>query len=368
MLITSIAGLVLAPVFYRPDTETGGAVDEAPLAPMQTHSEFLDTHPVTDTICLEIKKLVLDANTQPRVQINPDTVAEYAEVIKKDVADGQPIRFPAITVFRDLTGRCIPADGFHRIAAHKEAKVKEILCNIIEGTERDALLYSFGVNATHGERRTTKDKQRVVKMLVNDPEWCQMPNTEIAEFAQVSEAMVRTLRPAKTPTVRTVTRGGKTLKMDTAGIGRGKGAGKKGAKSAAKKAKAGKNGAATTEGAKSAAKKSLAEQFPKEITKVRNAIGDENGGLKIEQAICDGSLGLNSRDIQDWAGMKPESIRKIEPLVCGGTRMKPMKALEFIKSELPEKVLTDLHNRAIGNGGEWTHKGDGFTIVVKHGK
>jgi len=53
-----------------------------------------------------------------------------------------------------------------------EAKV-ELEINIINGTQRDAILHSVGANATHGLRRSNQDKRKAVVTLLEDNEWCQ---------------------------------------------------------------------------------------------------------------------------------------------------------------------------------------------------
>lgn len=359
-----------SPRFYaKPDDDGGNAGDAATGAgsPAVSNNPFTATHPVVETQTIEIKKLVLDAGTQPRVAIDDETVKEYTEVIKSAVKGEQPIPFPPITVFRDPTGRCVPADGFHRIAAHKGAHVKEILCEIREGTERDALLFACGANTTHGVRRTNKDKQRSVKIVLADPEWAQWTNTDIARVCGVSEFMVRELRSvAKSPAVRKTTIRGKTTTIDTSAIGKGKGGGKKGAKAAAKKAgKKGKTAAAATP-PKGNAEANAAAELDKCLLKIADAVGGTEGG-KIRAAVRDGVLELSPREVRDWAGFEPKMIKAVAPLVTGGARMKPTKAFDFVTSELSEKIVTELHNRALGSaGGKYEFETDSVKIVVTH--
>jgi ParB-like chromosome segregation protein Spo0J len=112
---------------------------------------------------LALVELVID-KTQTRVQIDEDTVSDYAELMKSHVD------LPPIVVFFDGSSHFV-ADGFHRFHAAKRRKAETISCDIREGTERDALEFALGANAEHGLRRSNDDKRRVVKIALEDDEW-----------------------------------------------------------------------------------------------------------------------------------------------------------------------------------------------------
>ena len=61
--------------------------------------------------------------------------------------------FPPVIVFREGDDYWL-ADGFHRVAARRQAGIRHIEAEIREGTKRDAVLYAAGANAHHGLRRT----------------------------------------------------------------------------------------------------------------------------------------------------------------------------------------------------------------------
>lgn len=159
---------------------------------------------------MNIGALVLDQKLQSRTEINEETVAEYAENILSG-AD-----FPPVTVyFCGITYWL--ADGYHRYHAHKRAEKVSILCEVVNGTFRDAVLYSTSVNATHGMRRTNADKRKSVMTLIEDDQWAKMSNAEIAKHCTVSASLVSNLRTAtgtqntetvtyKTPTGKTMTK------------------------------------------------------------------------------------------------------------------------------------------------------------------
>ena len=47
----------------------------------------------------------------------------------------------------------------------------KISADVREGSRRDAILYAVGANASHGLKRTNRDKRNAVMVLLKDPEW-----------------------------------------------------------------------------------------------------------------------------------------------------------------------------------------------------
>lgn len=154
---------------------------------------------------------------QSRAHISYDTVTEYAELMQEGV------QFPPIEVTAaddESTFYCW--DGCHRVlAARKLDSDGGIAANITDGDRRDAVLLAAGANATHGMRRTADDKRRAVQMLLDDPEWSKWSNREISRRCQVSEGLVRKMRPddCVQNAVTYTTRHGTIAQMDTTNIG-----------------------------------------------------------------------------------------------------------------------------------------------------
>jgi N6-adenosine-specific RNA methylase IME4/ParB-like chromosome segregation protein Spo0J len=166
---------------------------------------------------LRIELIRTDGGTQSRVALNSETISEYADAMQ----DGA--LFPPVTVFYDGDTYWL-ADGFHRFAAVKRLDLKNILCDVKQGTQREAVLFSVGANAQHGLRRTNDDKRRAVTRLLEDSEWQQWSDREIAKKCGVSNSFVSGLRAELLPSVngaqmRKATRGGKTYAINTGNIG-----------------------------------------------------------------------------------------------------------------------------------------------------
>jgi phage N-6-adenine-methyltransferase len=128
----------------------------------------------------------VDGGTQVRVRIDGDAVNDYARVL----AD-----LPPVTVIFD--GVCYwLADGFHRVAAHRQVGSLEVDAIVLEGTKRDAVILACGANADHGVRRTNRDKRNAVKTLLVDDEWSTWSDRQIAEACGVTHPFVSQFRRA----------------------------------------------------------------------------------------------------------------------------------------------------------------------------
>lgn len=140
---------------------------------------------------LRVDRIRTDGGTQPRAAMDETTVADYAEAIEAGTV------MPPVVVFHDGEVYWL-ADGYHRLAATKRLGCLDIDVDLRQGTRRDAMLFSFGANATHGLRRTNADKRRAVLAMLSDPDWSQWSNRQVAKACSVSPDMVDRLRPAVT--------------------------------------------------------------------------------------------------------------------------------------------------------------------------
>lgn len=163
---------------------------------------------------INIADIRVNGGTQSRSSIDRGVVSDYAEAVR----DGAT--FPPITVFFDGSSYWL-ADGFHRYEAYSAAQIYDVPADIRQGTQRDAILFSVGANASHGLRRTNDDKRRAVLTLLNDPEWAAWSDREIARACGVSNRFVSNLRPSVNGSQieRTVTRNGTTYQQNTSNIG-----------------------------------------------------------------------------------------------------------------------------------------------------
>ncbi len=178
-----------------------------------------------DSKRLPLASIRLDGGTQARVHLNQDAVDEYAEILGLEDGPG----LPPVDVFFDGSDYWM-ADGFTRYFAQQKRGEQYLDAIIHTGTQRDAILFAMGANASHGQRRTNDDKRKAVETLLNDAEWSKWSNREIARRVGVSDIFVGNVRSkltanacSETPAERKFTsKHGTESTMDTANIGKTK--------------------------------------------------------------------------------------------------------------------------------------------------
>lgn len=158
-----------------------------------------------------------DGGTQPRAVLDEATILEYAGAMTAGDT------FPPVVAFHDGETYWL-ADGFHRVNAALRAGVVLLPVDVRQGSQRDAVLYSAGVNATHGLRRTNEDKRRAVTRLLSDPEWSLWSDREIGRRCVVTHPFVAAVRADLTGNVSSdnrtyTTKHGTVAIMNTANIG-----------------------------------------------------------------------------------------------------------------------------------------------------
>jgi FtsZ-binding cell division protein ZapB len=129
----------------------------------------------------------IDGGTQARTKIHDDVVERYAE----NMRDGDEFP-PAVAIF-DGKNYWL-GDGFHRYHAHRLNNEASMVCNIINGLVRDAILYSYSANGKHGLPLSKKDKHRIVVEIFDDIEWGSLSDREIAKICNVSHTFVAKVR------------------------------------------------------------------------------------------------------------------------------------------------------------------------------
>ena len=67
----------------------------------------------------------------------------------------------------------------------------KISADVREGSRRDAILYAVGANASHGLKRTNRDKRNAVMVLLKDPEWGRRQDVRTADQIAAALALIR---------------------------------------------------------------------------------------------------------------------------------------------------------------------------------
>jgi hypothetical protein len=107
------------------------------------------------TVAVLLETVRTDGGTQIRAEIDQGVVGEYAQAYQA----GE--EFPALSAVFDGEHYWL-WDGFHRLAARKEAGLEDVTLAVTQGTLDDARWLAVAANKIHGIRRTPQDKRRAI--------------------------------------------------------------------------------------------------------------------------------------------------------------------------------------------------------------
>lgn len=155
---------------------------------------------------LRLSDIRATKETQAREETDGKVITAYTE----SYAAGAKI--PPLVVFHDGKSYWL-ADGFYRRAALKSLERKEAPCEVHKGTKEDAQWYACAANATHGQPRSNKDKQRAAEMALLHPNGAAMSDHQIAEHVGVANHTVAKVRKA-------LVAGGKLSHLDSKRTGK----------------------------------------------------------------------------------------------------------------------------------------------------
>lgn len=144
---------------------------------------------------LNIEVIRTDGGTQPRLELNNDKVAEYAECMK----DGD--KFPPVIVFWDGSNYWL-ADGFHRYHATRRIEVVTIEAEVKEGTVDEAQVFAFGANAKHGLYLTAADIREIIKRMLLNSITISWTNAQIARHIGCSKMTVGRVKASLEPAIK----------------------------------------------------------------------------------------------------------------------------------------------------------------------
>ena len=141
----------------------------------------------TEMTVLNIKLIRMDCGTQSR-DANDQ---EHIDYLAEQLQGGETL--PPITVVHDGLEYYL-ADGFHRILAHIKIGKASIKCEVVTGTLRHAIDLSGMANKTHGLNRSPATKRKQTLIYLEDFEWSELSDRQIAKKVGVSHPFVANLR------------------------------------------------------------------------------------------------------------------------------------------------------------------------------
>jgi len=122
---------------------------------------------------IALKDIRIDGGTQQR-PIDETVVARYKALMMEG------IEFPLIQVVWDGHDFWL-ADGFHRFHAMRKLGKNMIQADVNDGTQRDAIFFSFSANSDHGfARQPGTIKTMLMEKIFPDDEWSQMTDEATA--------------------------------------------------------------------------------------------------------------------------------------------------------------------------------------------
>jgi uncharacterized ParB-like nuclease family protein len=162
---------------------------------------------------MKLSQIKVDAGLQLRAKLNEQAIEDYAHVLREGG------KMPPVVLFHDGTTYHL-ADGWHRYFAHKKAGLEIINADVREGTRRDAIYFALSANSKNGLHRTNEDKIKAVMTMLDDVEWSEQSDREIAIACDVSHPFVARLRRAagKQPEMINVKRGDVEYKLPNAAM------------------------------------------------------------------------------------------------------------------------------------------------------
>jgi N6-adenosine-specific RNA methylase IME4 len=260
-----------------------------------------------------IDLLRLDGGTQPRAELDQFTVDAYAEAMTGGA------KFPPVTVFYDGENYWV-ADGFHRVGALRSRGKTLVEADVRQGTQRDAVLFSVGANATHGKPRTNQDKRRAVETLLRDAEWSTKSEKWMADTAHVSNHLIATVRRDLEISKSSVRHGQDGRLIQTANIG---------------KSREEKRQERRTE---FYAEIGRAELDKRERLGVRGA----QISAEVRDVVRHTPLVENPDEVRKLAALKPEAQAKVAEKIAAGEASSVQEAKFAVKQEAKRAVAEQI--------------------------
>jgi len=147
-------------------------------------------------ISIQIKDIEVDTSLQARVRMSEPVLQEYSALLMEGVS------FPPVVIFDDGAKKYL-VDGFHRVYAAKRVGRDRMQAELHRGSKHEGFMYSLSANAAHGLQRTNEDKRHGVLKLLEDFEYSDKSDREIAALCAVSHTFVARIRAGmKTASVR----------------------------------------------------------------------------------------------------------------------------------------------------------------------
>jgi transposase len=132
---------------------------------------------------VDLAALILDERLQSRAGVDPDTVAEYEDALRRGA------EFEALWAV-EIDGGLYLVDGWQRYEAAERVGIVEFPVRVWFGTWEEAVELAAQCNARHGRPRTRADLAKTIAMLRTLPQWREASAVAIAKHVGVSHATI----------------------------------------------------------------------------------------------------------------------------------------------------------------------------------
>jgi hypothetical protein len=136
---------------------------------------------------IKLQDITIDADMQSRDSVDEAIVNQYAECMQEGS------KFPPVTIHTDGETNWL-TDGFKRYYASLKNGYEDIEVVIHKGSRRDAEKFSWGVNDKHGQPRSLATKRLIVMKVLDDPEYADQLDREIARVTNLSHTFIANMR------------------------------------------------------------------------------------------------------------------------------------------------------------------------------
>lgn len=137
---------------------------------------------------LAVEDIVMLDELQARAALSNEVVADYTDALER----GEEL--PPVSVFL-IDAAPYLVDGYHTLAATRASGRAFISAVVVgSGALAAAQLHAFKANASHGLRRSSADKRRVVRLALQHPMLHDASLREIAKRCRVSHSLVKQIR------------------------------------------------------------------------------------------------------------------------------------------------------------------------------
>jgi ParB-like chromosome segregation protein Spo0J len=164
---------------------------------------------------IPLAEIVRDRDAQFRDKLSPERVEELTAVLEsgREFKDDVEVYY--------VGAKYWPGDGHHRLEAYERAKRVEVPAIVREGGRRHAMVHAAGANAEHGLPRTSKEKRRAVRFLLEDKEIGKLSGRAVAKIAHCDNKTVEEVKKElglKSDKVTRTDKHGNVGELDVSGL------------------------------------------------------------------------------------------------------------------------------------------------------